>query len=124
VKENMKGISAVIAVLLLLVITLGLVGLAYGYISGVFTAKTAVVLSIEDAECTVSDITVWVTNDGTTTSGSVDVNVTDDGSCSITSIAGGGTESCSTGAGAGAGYHTVKARTSGSTASGQVYCAA
>jgi FlaG/FlaF family flagellin (archaellin) len=66
----MKGISDVIAMLLMLVITIGLVGLAYSYISGVFTARTAVALSqdgqgICQAGATSNSITFWIRNDGT-----------------------------------------------------------
>jgi FlaG/FlaF family flagellin (archaellin) len=68
----MKGISDVIAMLLMLVITIGLVSLAYSYISGVFTSKTAVVLSqdgtgICEAGATTNSITFWIRNDGSTT---------------------------------------------------------
>jgi len=68
----MKGISDIIAMLLMLVITIGLVGLTYSYIMGVFTAKTAVVLS-QDGQglCisgeTTNSIILWVRNDGTST---------------------------------------------------------
>lgn len=47
----MKGISTVIATLLMLLITIALSGLAYMYISGVFTAKTAKTIDIIDAGC-------------------------------------------------------------------------
>jgi len=65
----MKGISDVVAMLLMLVITIGLVGLAYSYISGIFTARTAVVLSqdgpgICQAGTTPNSITFWIRNDG------------------------------------------------------------
>jgi len=86
----MKGISPVIATLLLLVITLGLIGLAYGYITGIFAAKTAVVLSIIDTTCAGDDIVVTVANDGTTTSGVITATATTDstagGSNTIASI--------------------------------------
>ena len=65
----MKGVSDVVAMLLMLVVTIGLVGLAYSYVSGVFTARTAVVLSqdgqgICQAGATTNSITFWVRNDG------------------------------------------------------------
>ena len=68
----MKGVSDVIAMLLMLVITIGLVSLAYSYISGVFTSKTAVVLSqdgtgICQAGATTNSITFWIRNDGSST---------------------------------------------------------
>jgi len=68
----MKGISDVIAMLLMLVITVGLVGFSYAYIMGVFTSKTAIVLSQDGlGMCqsgeTFSSITFWIRNDGSTT---------------------------------------------------------
>lgn len=58
--EN-KGVSTVIAVLLMLVITLSLIGLAYGFITGIFGGRIATTFSIAD---TYGD-TVTVRNDGT-----------------------------------------------------------
>lgn len=74
----MKGISTVVATILMLAITIALAGTAYLYISGTFAGQTAVVLSITDATCTVSPalINVTVSNDGTTTSGGVTLSAT------------------------------------------------
>ncbi len=47
----MKGISTVIATLLLLVITISLVGLVYGYISGLITTSSTKVISLVDVTC-------------------------------------------------------------------------
>ena len=127
----MKGISDVIAMLLMLVITIGLVGLAYSYISGVFTARTAVVLSIvpEASSCTSTTITVAVRNDGTSPSGNVTVTVTNpagqSNTCTITSIAAGQQQTCSISRGTtlvGSGYYRVVATTAGSTTQGMIYC--
>jgi len=128
----MKGISDVIAMLLMLVITIGLVGLAYSYISGVFTARTAVVLSIvpEASSCTSTTITVAVRNDGTSPSGSVTVTVTNPtgqtGTCSITSIPAGQQQTCSVTRNStymtGSGYYRIVATTAGSTTRGMIYC--
>ena len=132
----MKGISDVIAILLMLVVTVGLVGLAYSYISGVFTARTAVVLSIvADASfCNSTTITVAVRNDGTSPSGTVTLSITAPNganACSspanptISSIPPGvqSTASCTRVSGQGAGYYRIVATTAGSSASGMVYCA-
>jgi FlaG/FlaF family flagellin (archaellin) len=62
----MKGISTVIATLLMLVITLGLIGIAYGYITGIFGARMAVVLSAEARCGSGNAISVRVRNEGTT----------------------------------------------------------
>jgi len=129
----MKAISDIIAILLMLIITIGLAGLAYSYISGVFTSRTAVVLSIDAAGSSCSsnsgNITVFVRNDGTTTSGSVSVTISgpNAGTCSPTSgdTIDPGTEkswTCSRTASY-AGYYTIRATTTGSTATGSVYCA-
>lgn len=48
----MKGISAVIATLLMLVITVALAITAYGYITGLFTSQTSKTIEIADAACT------------------------------------------------------------------------
>jgi flagellin-like protein len=69
----MKGISEIIAILLMLVITIGLAGLAYAYISGFFTGRTAVVLAVSgESVCqpgtTDNAIIIWIRNDGTSTS--------------------------------------------------------
>jgi FlaG/FlaF family flagellin (archaellin) len=134
----MKGISDVIAMLLMLVVTIGLVGLAYSYISGVFTARTAVVLNIvpEASSCTPTSITVAVRNDGISPSGAVTLRITaPDGSdaCTntnnlvINSIPPGSVaqppQACSRATGKGAGYYRIVATTAGSTAQGMVYCA-
>ncbi|MEM5815267.1 MAG: hypothetical protein QXD89_02155 [Candidatus Aenigmatarchaeota archaeon] len=61
-----KGISDVIAMLLMLIITIGLVGLAYSYITGIFTSKTAVVLTIDPSasSCTSDQINIIIRNEG------------------------------------------------------------
>jgi len=131
----MKGISDVIAMLLMLVITIGLVGLAYSYITGVFTSRTAVVLSIDaaDSYCNSTHLIVAVRNDGTSPTGSVTVvayNATGaSSSCSIQSPPGIGPGTFSTcpiqrGANtiSGSGYYRITASTSGSAAQGMIYC--
>ncbi|MBI4010411.1 MAG: hypothetical protein HY361_04475 [Candidatus Aenigmarchaeota archaeon] len=56
-----KAISSIIGTLLMLIITIGLFGFSYSYISGVLTTKTAEVFSVVDA---FSD-TITISNDGT-----------------------------------------------------------
>ncbi|MBI4009628.1 MAG: hypothetical protein HY361_00335 [Candidatus Aenigmarchaeota archaeon] len=94
-----KGISTVIATLLMLVITIALAGFAYTYLSGVVSSRTGVVLDILDATCAGDDIDITVRNEGTSPSGTVTVSATDSagvaaGSCSITSIAPGTSGAC------------------------------
>jgi flagellin-like protein len=59
----MKGISAIIATLMMLLITMALAGMAYMYISGVFTSKTRVI-SLQDAFCVGTTGSVIVRNEG------------------------------------------------------------
>lgn len=61
----MKGISAVVATILLLLITIGLAATAYFYVSGLLTGKTAKVISLADATCSGGTITIVLSNDGT-----------------------------------------------------------
>jgi len=56
-----KAISTVIGTLLMLVITIGLFGFSYSYISGVFTSKTSETFYVVDA---LND-TITISNDGT-----------------------------------------------------------
>lgn len=127
----MKGVSDIIAMLLMLIITIGLAGLAYSYITGVFTARTAVVLVIDSVECAGNggNITVFVRNDGSSKSGQVTVSVSGDCATSVTcapiasiSAGGIGSTSCSRTGGT-TGYCSVRASTSGATSQpGSVYC--
>ena len=63
----MKGISAVIGALIVLIITIALGGLAYTFITGTATRQIAVVLGIDSSTtgCSGTSITVGLTNDGT-----------------------------------------------------------
>lgn len=64
----MKGVSAVIATILMLMITIALAGMAYMYITGVISTRTGVVIEMDESatSCTgASVITVYVRNDGT-----------------------------------------------------------
>ncbi len=61
----MKGVSAVIATLLLLVITIGLAMTAYFYINNMVTKSTAKVVTVEPGFCTANTITLIITNSGT-----------------------------------------------------------
>jgi len=117
------------ATILLLVITLALVGLAYGFIQNLFLSRTAVTLSLETeaSTCPGNTVTIYVRNDGTQTSGSVTVTVTNatgtSWPCTINSINPGTDASCSvTKTGSGAGTYKVRASTAGSTTTGSIYC--
>jgi len=63
----LKGISAVIATLLLLVITIGLAMTAYFYINNIVQRTTAKAVTVEPGYCTNNQITLVITNAGTET---------------------------------------------------------
>ncbi len=63
----MKGVSAIIATILMLIITIGLAGTAYVYISGIMTGRTAKTISLMDASCSGGDIVIVIANDGSLT---------------------------------------------------------
>jgi flagellin-like protein len=71
-----KGVSTVIATILMLIITIALAGVAYMYMSGVLTGKTAVLLAeAGDPQCipgqAAGSLVFWVRNDGQTASGTL-----------------------------------------------------
>ena len=71
-----KGVSAIIATILLLMITIALAGAAYIYMSGIVTGRTSKAISILDASCTnntIDTITIVLSNDGT-----MDISITND----------------------------------------------
>jgi flagellin-like protein len=130
----MKGVSAVIATILMLMITIALAGTAYMYITGVFQSRTAVVLAISDSDCDDTEITVWVRNDGSQqatgvnvaidgtdvtcgATGDIDVPAGGEGTCVVTRTAGGSGNGAS-------GYHSIRANAGGVSARGSVYCGA
>jgi flagellin-like protein len=119
----MKGISTVVATLLMLIITIALAGLAYSYISGVFTARTAVILTVADTTCNTSHITVWVRNDGTTSCGTV--TFTAEGVSSSQFLVNPGTVNSSSitrPTPTSPGYKSIRVSGCGSTSTGSVYC--
>jgi FlaG/FlaF family flagellin (archaellin) len=126
----MKAVSTVVATLLMLIITIGLAGIAYSYISGVLTTQTAVVLELVDSICDGTSITTTVRNSGTTTSGAVTVSATNPagasaGSCSIASIQPGLTGSCSFAKTGTAGTYRLLVSASGAKPQrGTVFCPA
>jgi flagellin-like protein len=133
--KSMRGISTVVATLLMLIITIALAGLAYSYISGIFTARTAVVLAIDKADCNPATnvITVTLRNDGTspinlnaiTLSGTkADGSAMTSVTCGTSgTLAAGSTATCPNTLTGSDGTNTIKASGGGSTATGTVYCA-
>jgi flagellin-like protein len=95
----MKGISDIVAMLLMLVITIAIAGLAYAFITGVFTSRTAVALSLDpqSTSCNSTHFIFYVRNDGSSASGLVTIRaIAPDGNdalnvgcatcCNITSV--------------------------------------
>jgi flagellin-like protein len=60
----MRGISTVIATLLMLMITIALAGMTYMYISGIFTMQTQGI-EVRDAYCVGSTVNIRIRNIGT-----------------------------------------------------------
>jgi FlaG/FlaF family flagellin (archaellin) len=63
----MKGISTIIATIIMVVITIGLISVAYLYMSGLITSRTTQNIQLADAFCRASDkhLIVLVKNIGT-----------------------------------------------------------
>jgi flagellin-like protein len=62
----MRGISTIIATILMLIITISLTGTAYMFISGMLTSKISKSISIMSGSCNASNyITLVISNDGT-----------------------------------------------------------
>ncbi len=65
----MKGISTVIATILMLMMTIALAGMAYMYISGIFTSRTGTIVEVDETAtyCSGSPLTayIYVRNIGT-----------------------------------------------------------
>ena len=81
----MKGISEVVASLLILIITIGLAGLAYAYISGIFVSRTQTI-SLLDSYCnSTGDVTVILRNDGSSTVTGISVVPVDVQNCALQS---------------------------------------
>ena len=128
----MKGISEVIATLLMLIIAVALAGTAYMYISGHFKARTAVVLNLDPAfsYCNVTHVVVGVRNDGMSPASGITVAVyKPDGSfmksLSNVNVSAGNTTTVEIDRTSGdpAGYHRIVISHPSSTAEGVIYCA-
>jgi FlaG/FlaF family flagellin (archaellin) len=86
-----KGITPVVAVVLLLIIAVAVVGLAYSFISGFFSAttgKAAVVVGAGRCDSASGQVTITMTNTGTNTLDISDVTVM------LKSCTAGGTTAC------------------------------
>jgi flagellin-like protein len=129
---NMKGISAVIATILMLMITIALAGTAYLYITGIFTSRTGVVLSIEQSTCPTGGAVVTVRNDGTGVASNVLLTLTGPngtttgaGTCPAIATINAGTSNSTTCTGrtAGTGLYAITVSGGTSNTQGSIYCA-
>ena len=132
----MKGISAIIATILMLLITIALAGTAYLFITGTFNRYTSVVLGVNGQLTTCASsggaITAYVDNNGQNPTGAVSIDLTcPNGTtivadCSIATIPAGGTNSTSCArtlcVNQGQGSYTLVAHSGGSAATGPVAC--
>lgn len=119
----MKGISAVIATILMLMITIGLAGMAYTYISGVFTAKTGKIVEISYTECVGTTVTLGIRNDGTTDMNLNELTITIGGtSCSASGGFPAGKINITTCTGV-SGSNKIRIVGPANVATGTVYCA-
>ncbi|MDI6826125.1 MAG: hypothetical protein QMD36_02940 [Candidatus Aenigmarchaeota archaeon] len=61
----MKGVSTIIAAIIMVVITIGLISVAYLYISGLIAGTTATNIWLADAYCNTTHIIYLIKNIGT-----------------------------------------------------------
>ena len=134
----MKGVSAVIATILMLMITIAMAGVAYMYISGIFTQQTGTVVQIDATatSCLGTTITVYVrdagtspfvdnliTLSGTTSTGVAIASVACDAAAPfVTLSAGGGAVACPTTLTGTAGTNRIVVAGPSNTVTGSVYC--
>jgi FlaG/FlaF family flagellin (archaellin) len=73
----MKGISTIIATIIMVVITIGLISVAYLYMSGLITSRTTQNIQLADAFCRASDkhIIALIKNIGTVSIPDANLNV-------------------------------------------------
>lgn len=60
-----KGVSTIIATILVLLIAMALAGTAYIYFTGIMTGRTGLTISLQDASCNGTAMTLVIVNDGT-----------------------------------------------------------
>lgn len=70
-----RGISTIIAAILLLIITIGLASSAYLFITRLLYAQTSKTIQLLDASCTGGNITLVVSNQGTDIIADTDLKV-------------------------------------------------
>lgn len=135
-RKNTKGVSAVIATILMLMITIALAGLAYMFISGTFTQRTGVIIELDETAtiCLGTTIHVYVRNTGTIATDASKVSLSGinsqgttitGGVCGLATTAinaGGGSKLCATTLTGTQGSNTVIASGPANTAKGPVYC--
>ncbi len=132
----MKGISAVIGALIILIITLALGGLAYTFIIGTATRQTAVILEVDPSTTACAGatnaITVGVKNSGSSpiTLAAITISGTNSAGAAITSAAcgaagqvdAGGRATCSNTVTGSDGNNNIVLTGGGSSAAGVQFC--
>lgn len=135
----MKGISTVIATLLMLVITISLLGIAYGYITGLFKSQIlGPQVEVDDTRtsCSGTTITVYIKNIGAEASNTDQVTLSgtnsEGGAIATTACAGAGVGTvlaaggnavqCSNTLTGTTGFNTVEATAHGKTDTSIITC--
>ena len=125
----MKGISTVVATILMLMITIALAGVAYMYINGVFTTQTSCNLAVNSNTTCIDSthLSVTLENGGTSTCGAASVAVSNSTgtiwTCTTGTIGAASTGTCVVTKTAGAGYYMVVANSGvDTTPRTPVYC--
>jgi FlaG/FlaF family flagellin (archaellin) len=128
----MKGVSTILATLLMIIITVALGGVIYAYLSGAIESEQAVVLNVDNIECAGNTITLEVRNQGTSPSGAITASVRDPSGATIaatcnpaiSTINAGGTATCTiTKTGPAGNYRVTLSAASGKSIRPTVFCA-
>jgi len=134
----MKGVSTIIATILMLVITISLSAFAYSYMTGIFTRETTVSLAVDDSSsCSGTTMIVFIDNSGTTAVNASSITISGtkaDGTALIPLVSGGACATsgminagsmfqCTNTLTGSAGFNTVKVKeASGKTHSSVIQC--
>ncbi len=120
---HIKAISSLIGTILILVITVAISGTAWSFFSGTLNLGTSVRLIVQPLDCTSNGITIFIKNDGTETANNVTVSRDNNADfCIISSIVAGVEGNCTIPTTGDLGYHSITAKTIGTTSRGTIYC--
>lgn len=116
----------VIPIVIVLLLTVVLAGVAFFYISSLFTAQTASLLTLENSICNAGSYSIIIRNDGTQSMSTSSLRISIDGTpvtCSWSgNLSPGLSATCVASASASGGIHNIAVTESANTLSGTVYC--